>query len=457
MNPLRSAIEPPIAFPIAGAFDDSGMGGGAAPNPDAAILSFGALGDSITRNMYTLSTAWASDVGEVLNYTGRAWAAWACQRSGRRAFADIDAFEGYSGYRTDQILAAMLPANNTRTIGVAGNTAEIPYGVLARSPDYCFVMAGTNDLSQGVALSTAVINLRAIWSTLKAAGIKPVAISLLPRDAPADFAADVPTWNAAIEAAAITDNVPFIDVYTSCNNGSGGFKTGWTYIGGSADPTGLHPGNEACHAMAEDIAAALATILPSPTYTPYVDSAMTCTLVKPSGGEQLPLHSDLGGGLFPSATGWGPRYEVNGTSTVAVSGVTPAEIGNALTIAFPAPSGGGGYSDRAGPGTYAVTPGKRYALLARIQFDAGHNEDSVAFGVGGNTGGYATLWIITSGGDQGVCSTPAGASFTERDIYHEFVVPPGITTARPWISQKTSDGSTGSTVRIAQLGLLALA
>lgn len=416
-------------------------------------IRFGALGDSITRNMYTPSSSWAAEVGEVINYTGRCWAAWACQLTQRKCFADIEAFEGYSGYRTDQVLNEMLPASNTRNIGVAGNTAPIPYGVLAASPDYCFVMLGTNDLSQGVSIATATTNLKAIWAKLRLNGIEPIAISMLPRNAPAEFASAVPTWNTAIQAAASQENVLYIDVYTNCNNGSGAFKTGWTYIGGIPDPTGLHPGNEACHQMATDIATSLMANLPLRDYTPYVNSSTEAIKVTPTGNKTLPLLSNLGGGLFPTAVGWGARFETGGVSIATVGATSPAQLGNALQVAIIGIPMVSIYSDRTGPQTVTVIPGKRYAFFARIEFTANNPNDECTFGIG-NALGYPTLWLLSSGGDQGVASTNAGASLTSRDVYHEFTIPPGITEIRPWIQQRVNENSAGIVFRVAQLGTL---
>lgn len=427
-----------------------GVGGGWWARPPIMI---GALGDSITRNQYTSTTPWTGDVGEVFSFTARAWALWACQLSGRRAWCNVEAVEGYSGYRTDQILAAMLPANNTRTIGPSGNQAAKPYGVRAVRPDFCFVMAGTNDLTQGVSSAAAVANLRAIWEALRAGGVEPIAISLLPRDSPAPYAADVPAWNAAIEAAADTDGVAFIDVYTNCDNGSGGFKSGWAYIGGAPDATGLHPGNEACHQMAADIAASLAAFLPALPHTTYVDSATTCVIESGAETHTVDLLSDFGGGIFPSADGWGARYEPNAASTVSVSATSPAEIGNALTVSYGAQSGDG-YSDRNGPTAVTVVPGARYAVMARIKFDAGHKNDTLSFSLQGSSVGGNLFETINNG--SGTASTNAGASLTARDWYTEILIPPGVTSLRPWIEVRPADGSTGPTLRVAQFGIRAL-
>lgn len=412
-------------------------------------IRFGAIGDSITRNSYAVASP--AGLGDVPQWQSRAWPLWATQLTARRAWTDINAVEGYSGYTSAEILAAMLEETNVRTIGTGGNTAEIPYGVRAVKPDYCFTLIGTNDIRTGlVAMGDFIDNLEAIWAALRAVGVEPVAVSLLPANSPATHQANVTTWNAAIEAAADAAGIIYCDVYTNCNDGSGGFKAGWTYIGGIEDPTGLHPGNEAAHQMAADIAATLNASLPVKNRTPYVSSATEFTISDGHFTEVGTLADTLGGGLFSSTTGWGARYE-NAATTASVSAVAPAQVGNALTVTLPTP-GSDVYSDRYGPAAVAVTPGETYGVTARISFAAGHQEDALVFGLMGGAGIGECLWQMKSL-DSKTASTSAGASLGARDVYFEVTIPPGVTSVRPWVLTTGKAASTGAELSVAQLGM----
>lgn len=418
------------------------------------MISFGAIGDSITRNQYTPSTGQAAAVGTAYLWTGRAWGVWACQLLGRRTWANVYAFEGYSGQRTDQILASMLSSSATVAIGVSGNTANIPYGVRATRPTYCFELSGINDQSQLVAMATAVANRVSIWTALRAAGVQPIALSLLPRDDDGGLAAAIPTWNAAIQAAATANSVPFIDIYTNCAaSAGGGWKTGYTWTAGAPDVQGLHPGNEGCQSIATDIAAALPSVIGLGLNTPTMSSATTALLVRSNGSTKtIAPTSDFNGGMFPSTTGWGPRFETGGgPSSIAVGADALAQYGQALTITLPAPASGSFYSDRNGPSAITVVPGNKYAFCGRMSYAAGANTDTLFFGMQATTTAGAVLTQFGTG--SGNASTAAGASLSSRDFYQEIVIPPGITTVRPWIQPNTTPGS-GGTLKFAQLGLI---
>lgn len=427
--------------------------GGATPWNEH-LLVFGAVGDSITRNSYSPSSQ-GGNVGETLIWTGRSWGFWACALSQRKCWANVFAFEGYSGQTAGQIRSSMLDADATCSIGAPGNQLSVPYGVRATKPDYTFVMAGTNDLYFGVDLATCIANLRGIWADIRAAGSEPIAISLLPRDDDPLKAAQVPTWNAAIGDAASDDAVLFIDVYTNCNDGSGGFKPGWTYINNAIDPLGLHPGNEACWSMAVDIAAALSGVLPNYPRTPYVSSETAATLETSAvSSSEIALKTTLGGGTFQTLTGWTARYDPSASTTASVSPDGLALAGNALVVEQSAGDGGSKYADRYGPDAYAVTPGARYALCARVAFEADGAGCDLMFGIqdAANIGSCLFAFLNQSG----CASSASGASIPAIDVYHEFTVPPGVAAVRLWITQQVEEGSAGNTFKLADVGLIEL-
>ena len=151
------------------------------------IPTVGAIGDSIILNMTT------SQSGSFGGYVGvqrrpdqrYAWIHWACAYSGI-CMPDIYAFEGFSGKKTDEILAACTTASATETVG-ASDTIAI--GTQARTPDIVVDMSGTNDLglatlsdlTTGAALSRCIAGRVAIWNFIKQCGGRPIALSLLPR------------------------------------------------------------------------------------------------------------------------------------------------------------------------------------------------------------------------------------------------------------------------------------
>ena len=219
-------------------------------------LQVGVIGDSIVRNGTAVSSTYAANVGIIPTFAERAWFLYATQLFGRRMWCNIDACEGYSGMRVEQIANLMLPSTATRLTGSA-YSGTAPIGVLACKPDICFVLAGTNNISSLYQndISCFLQGHRLIWSRLRNAGIMPVVISLLPRSSPATNASLVPSWNAALANECSNWGIPFIDVYTNCAASiGGGWKTGYALQSlNTADVTGLHPGFTGCMQMAQDI------------------------------------------------------------------------------------------------------------------------------------------------------------------------------------------------------------
>ena len=121
------------------------------------------LGDSQTAQGST--NAGTNDVdtgtyGYVFNNTG--YLGWLQTLLGNRRF-NLLRNAGVSGERTDQILA------------------RVP-SVVADNPNWCIVLAGANDILQSVSEATIKTNLAAIYDGLLAAGIRVVAVTILPND-----------------------------------------------------------------------------------------------------------------------------------------------------------------------------------------------------------------------------------------------------------------------------------
>jgi lysophospholipase L1-like esterase len=520
-------------------------------------LRVGVLGDSVVGNMLSQNTGNYSAVGNTLSFSAVAWATMACGLSGRKLWLDVNAVEGYSGYRADQVYSAMLPPSFTRPTG-NNNSGALPYGILATKPDICLVLVGTNDIGSIVALGRTVNQaitslqqgMRAIYKRLLDNGILPISISLLPRDSPASNAADVPTFNTALSALAAEFGILYVDVYTNCAATiGGGWKTGYTWTNGAPDATGMHPGAEGCQSIAADIHTKISQSLKLSATTPTLyDSVNSLTLTTSqqvvsvtvqaggsgyavgdmivlannflsgswtaavlrvttvSGGAVTAASVIVGGlypttptnpvsqsstwlngdpfvtgsgtgatfnltlgstfdsarkgvsfanfdtGLFPNTTGWIPRYDPNSCATVTAIADPIAQYGNALNVSLAAPSSATNYADFWGPNTVTVAAGQRYGYFTRLSYKAGSISDSLLFGLMGSTTAGAVLWSIINGAGHGSASTVPGNSFSTLDLYGEIVVPPNVTTVRPWIITQTAPGA-GAVLKLAQLGM----
>lgn len=291
----------------------------------SGVVQFGLLGDSIARNQFSYNVTNTARIGTAYVFTGRAFALWITQLLGRRAWLNVYACEGYSGYRSEQVFGAMLPPNYTVPIGAA-NDATIPYGVLSNAPKLCFEVSGTNNLGAGDSLQTMLQGRRAIWTRMLSNGILPVVVSLMPRSSPAINGGLVPTWNAALAAECVKWGLPFIDAYTPCANSDGTWKTGYTYINNADDPAGLHPGNEACQAIAAAGYAVLAPLLGLGQQTPTIFSSEAANhLNTTASGSQRVTAAAVNAG--------GSGYVVGDTITLQNSNLTTPQTPAVLTVA----------------------------------------------------------------------------------------------------------------------------
>jgi lysophospholipase L1-like esterase len=101
---------------------------------------------------------------------------------------------GINGQRTDEILARFLSDPNQDR------------------PDYVVILAGVNDIYEGVPLDRIKKNLRLMYQKAAAAGIKPVAASVLPfNTATASQAKAIDELNDWIEETAQEVGIPFCD------------------------------------------------------------------------------------------------------------------------------------------------------------------------------------------------------------------------------------------------------
>lgn len=433
----------------------AGLGVSAAVRSTARV-AVASVGDSISRNNYT-NLASGGNIGQVRGWTGfGAWVAMAAGLTGGACWADVYACEGYSGKRTDEILALLQPAGTTETWGPA---STIPVGIASRTPQIVVDMSGTNDLTyyenaaDAYGIAKTVAGRLAIWNYIRSVGAQPVALSLLPRTAPAAFANRVPAYNAAIKAAAAAANVPFVDVYTGCANADGTWKPGFIYHQGVNDITGLHPSWLATSTV---IAPALAATLKSIIY-----QGRSIPRIAPGNG---PLYStafvnangdyfkNWGDGALPNTTGWVSRYDPQGDSSFGL--ITPTiDAAGGGTIQFIKPvQSGSTYADWRSPAV-TVAAGQRFLAFADVKFKSADGLGGLSFLVTDSTYQPMASFAVATG------ESPVGFDGPVGRIALDYIVPTGVTgvyiTA---VINRSSGGTSGSdAIQIANVGQIRLA
>ena len=456
------------------ALDGFVQGAGIQQLTSSAMVSVGLLGDSIGRNNYS-ALALGGLVGTIRKSTGfGCWATYACMLSKGAAYPDVYAFEGYSGYTADQILAAALDASATETWGAA---STIPIGIRARTPKIVFDMSGTNNLflstsaavSNGVALQRAVAERRAIWAYLRACGAVPIALSLLPMQGStsggagmtgATCAPYVPVWNAAMRAAADADHVRWVDCYTPCAETSGGgWKTGYVYHNGADDVIGLHPSALASLAIGAVAAAAIvATIDAAPSLPRIYDGSSPIYSAAFAASDNRQHFANFSNPLFTATTGWASRYDPDADSSLAL--FTPTQdVSGGGTLRLVKPSAPGTrYVDWRGP-TLAVTSGQEYILFADVRLKQCDALASTSFQIADDTSASGSRYQPLAVLDISAKDAPPG-SIVDTGVLRValyYKVPASITAVCPMvIVNRVAGGAAGlqDEIYISNLGQL---
>lgn len=194
------------------------------------------LGDSITRNGNADPTGAADYILGAQSYL---W--WACMLSnGGLVYKGVAAT---GGFNTAQIISTHLPQ------------------VIAAKPSYCVVHAGTNDFGTLTQAQTNA-NLKTIYDALLAAGITPIATTMLPKQtllsSSANILQRVSVW---ISRYASTRNFPCVDwnapLVDITNGNFTGYGTPGTY---NVDNT--HPNGAGAKVMGQAIWNAIKTWVP---------------------------------------------------------------------------------------------------------------------------------------------------------------------------------------------------
>lgn len=112
-----------------------------------------------------------------------------------------------NGYAVADIINAGVNSDTS-----SGMLARINADVVALAPAVCVVECGLNDWVTAVPVASYRSNVAAIFSTLKAAGIKPVGLSKMQRGPTVDFAA-YQAYLQALENECALQGVKYIDLY----------------------------------------------------------------------------------------------------------------------------------------------------------------------------------------------------------------------------------------------------
>jgi lysophospholipase L1-like esterase len=186
------------------------------------------MGDSITSQGFT----------GLYSYDADGYMTWARQLNAAQWDAEPNGANlsfASGGYTTLQIQSTHLPQ------------------VLASNATRCVVQGGINDFSAGRTSAQAATTLREIWASLTAAGITPIATTVLPDAANVSRQAWIAATNVLIRAHAAADNVVLCDWSSAVETSPG--------VGSIDDfPDNIHPNQRGCVKLARVLADTVATL-----------------------------------------------------------------------------------------------------------------------------------------------------------------------------------------------------
>lgn len=153
-------------------------------------------------------------------------------------------------------LARGMPGWRVLNLGVNGERSDqildrLGRDALAAKPDFVLVLAGINDLYQGLPQARIRRNLARLYRRVRAAGATPIAASVLPCDGMGkDGAADIASLNAWIAAHARREGINFVDLHAAAADPGDPRKL-------KGSPDGLHPDAGTYRAVGEAAARAV--------------------------------------------------------------------------------------------------------------------------------------------------------------------------------------------------------
>ena len=225
------------------------------------------------------------------------------------------------GYVTilEELLNAQVEESVVYNFGVGGETtgeglARLPF-VLSFIGDRILIMFGTNDISQGISIDTALFNLEQMLEMSIDDGIPPMISTIIPRlEDPRDpDNALAQQLNAGIAQLAQGGSVEFCDNWEVYYNWPGGYNVLYS--------DRLHPNALGYQVMGETWLGALARLQPPPWIDAILPSGMVNGLPQPV--------SITGGDFLPGAVPWLGHIELADSSVISPGTITatvPAEL-----------------------------------------------------------------------------------------------------------------------------------
>lgn len=384
--------------------------GAVAVNRAAAIAS---LGDSITAMGVTPSDDDNANLFGAQSYLMQA----VIQSKGVLSFGGAYAL---GGIRSDAMLSTYLPQ------------------VIAAKPAYCVVHAPTNDYG-ALTLAQSLENLRAIFDTLLANGIMPIATPLLPKSTLINSSSHVlERLSISIERMASARNIPFAPWTYQFSDPASGNWLGWDGTKSVDSYDGVHltaVGARKCGSVLWDTIKWV--VPPSQTLLARLNNNSTLTSFQIASNNAC--FADANTGIANGAT----------PPTRTVTAMTAGEgVGNWLNIAY-AGSTPNQFQQFTGSGNTSISPGDRIYMAFRIK----------ATGVE-SSGGQFSLSLASGANNGNIAGLLAWASDIADGVFaQEFTVPNTIPggaagaagTARLNFSFNSGGGNVGAVVSIGQL------
>lgn len=345
---------------------------------------------------------------------------------------------GYGGSWPNLVCAlSQQRFNFLGNAGVGGNNstqilARVP-NAIALGPRIVTVLAGTNDLTQGVPFSTWSANIKAIVAQLRAAGIRVVLCTIPPRDNTTYLATQM-TWNQWLRVYAQQQGLDLLDFFALLVNPTTG-------IWASGYDSGLppHPSQAAHLVMANYVISQL-------TISPF--SPIQAQLATGDVGNMLANGMLLGSGTPGS---WITSGSTSSDYTEGV--VTDSDfIGQAWQVA---------YANVASASTFrqfksfavsnGFSAGDTLVMCAKAKITA-------SSGVTPGTTAGLRFQIIFTGGSPGTW-TPVAADAQAHAaglMWFKTIVPAGTTSIQLSTIVGTLPVASNFTVRVGQFGLFNL-
>lgn len=154
----------------------------------------------------------------------------------------VNNFYGENSWFQQLIVRSKGKVQYVYNAGIPGNTttqmlARIQTDVIEKKPKLCFILGGTNDVSQNIPVSTTKSNIEQMITILLTNKIAPVLCTIPPRN-DATLQTGVSKVNINVRSLASKYGLHLIDFYSSLVDPSNGFyKNGTTLSGDGVHPT----------------------------------------------------------------------------------------------------------------------------------------------------------------------------------------------------------------------------